>query len=164
MKVKRSEVAQSCPTLCDSMDCNLSGSSVHGIFQAIALEWIAISFSSGSSRPRDWTQVSPLWTDALPSEPPGKSLACEMSVIVRSFEHSLALPFFGTGVKTDLFQSCGHCWFFQICWHIEFALGLHRCKCGLICVKVYCIGCVLSLDLAVSCLADLEQCTVKAVS
>ena len=58
MKVKRSEVAQSCPTLCDSMDCNLSGSSVHGIFQAVALEWIAISFSRGSSRPRDRTQVS----------------------------------------------------------------------------------------------------------
>ena len=37
------------------MNCNLSGSSVHGIFQAIVLEWTAISFSSGSSRPRDWT-------------------------------------------------------------------------------------------------------------
>ena len=46
-------------------------------------------------------------------------LACEMSAIVRSFEHSLALPFFGIGMKTDLFQSCGHCWVFQICWHIE---------------------------------------------
>ena len=46
-------------------------------------------------------------------------LACEMSAIVRSFEHSLALPFFGIGIKTDLFQSCGHCWVFQICWHIE---------------------------------------------
>ena len=33
--------------------------------------------------------------------------------------HSLALPFFGIGMKTDLFQSCGHCWVFQICWHIE---------------------------------------------
>jgi len=33
--------------------------------------------------------------------------------------HSLALPFFGTGMKTDLFQSCGHCWVFQICWHID---------------------------------------------
>ena len=42
-----------------------------------------------------------------------------MSAIVRSFEHSLALPFFGIGMKTDLFQSCGHCWVFQICWHIE---------------------------------------------
>ena len=38
--------------------CSLPGSSVHGIFQAIVLEWIAISFSSGSSRPRDGTQVS----------------------------------------------------------------------------------------------------------
>ena len=35
------------------------------------------------------------------------------------FEYSLALPFFGIGMKTDLFQSCGHCWVFQICWHIE---------------------------------------------
>ena len=34
------------------------------------------------------------------------------------FEHSLALPFFGIGMKTDLFQSCGHLWVFQICWHI----------------------------------------------
>ena len=40
------------------MDCSLPGSSVHGIFQARVLEWIAISFSRGSSRPRDWTRVS----------------------------------------------------------------------------------------------------------
>ena len=53
-----SEVAQSCPTLCDPMDCSLPGSSVHGIFQARVLEWGAISFSRGSSQPRDWTQVS----------------------------------------------------------------------------------------------------------
>ena len=53
-----SEVAQSCPTLCVPMDCSLPGSSVHGIFQAIILEWIAISFSRGSSQPRDQTRVS----------------------------------------------------------------------------------------------------------
>ena len=53
-----SEVAQSCQTLRDPMDCSLPGSSVHGIFQAIVLEWIAISFSRGSSQPRDRTQVS----------------------------------------------------------------------------------------------------------
>ena len=47
-------------------------------------------------------------------------LACDMSAIVRQCEHSLALPFFGIGTKTDLFQSCGgHCWVFQICSHIE---------------------------------------------
>ena len=56
--MKWSEVTQSWPTLYDPMDCSLPGSSVHGIFQAIVLEWIAISFSRGSSRPRDWTRVS----------------------------------------------------------------------------------------------------------
>ena len=53
-----SEVTQSCPTLCDPMGCSLPGSSVHRIFQAIVLEWIAISFSRGSSQPRDRTWVS----------------------------------------------------------------------------------------------------------
>ena len=46
-------------------------------------------------------------------------LAWEMSAIVPEFEHSLALPFFGIGIKTYLFQSCGYWWVFQICWHIE---------------------------------------------
>ena len=46
-------------------------------------------------------------------------LVCEMSAIVWQFEYSLALPFFGIGMKTDLFQSCGHCWVFQICWRVE---------------------------------------------
>ena len=40
------------------MDCSLPGSSIHGIFQARILEWVSISFSRRSSRPRDWTQVS----------------------------------------------------------------------------------------------------------
>ena len=52
------EIAQSCPTLCDPIDCRLPGSSVHGIFQARILKWVAISFSSRSSWPRDWTWVS----------------------------------------------------------------------------------------------------------
>ena len=43
-----SEVAQSCPTLSDPMDCSLPGSSVHGIFQARVLEWVAIAFSEKS--------------------------------------------------------------------------------------------------------------------
>ena len=50
--------AQSCPTLCDPVDCSPPGSSVHGILQARILEWVAISFSMGSSQPRDWTRVS----------------------------------------------------------------------------------------------------------
>ena len=47
------EVAQSCPTLSHPMDCSLLGSSVRGIFQASILEWVAISFSRGSSQPKD---------------------------------------------------------------------------------------------------------------
>ena len=45
-------------TLCERMDCSLPGSSVHGILQPRILEWVAISFSRGSSRPKDWTQFS----------------------------------------------------------------------------------------------------------
>ena len=52
------EVAQSCLTLCDPVDCSPPGSSIHGILQARILEWVAISSSRGSSWPRDQTQVS----------------------------------------------------------------------------------------------------------
>ena len=52
-------ITHSCPTLFNAMDCSLPGSSVHGILQASILEWIAISFSRGSSRPRDRSRVSP---------------------------------------------------------------------------------------------------------
>ena len=45
-------LSQSCPTLCNPMDCSLPGSSVHGILQARMLEWVAMPFSKGSSPPR----------------------------------------------------------------------------------------------------------------
>ena len=51
-------VAQLCSTLCDPMDCSPPGSSVHGILQTRILEWVAIPFSQGSSRPRNWKRVS----------------------------------------------------------------------------------------------------------
>ena len=51
-------VTQSCPTLCDHLDCSPPGSSVHRILQARILEWVAILFSRGSSQPKDRTQVS----------------------------------------------------------------------------------------------------------
>ena len=55
VKESESEVAQSCPTLCDPLDRNLPGS---WIFQARILEWAPVSFSRGSSQPRDRPQVS----------------------------------------------------------------------------------------------------------
>ena len=51
-------VTQLCLTLCDPMDCSPPGSSVHGIFQARILEWVATHSSRGSSWPRNWTRVS----------------------------------------------------------------------------------------------------------
>ena len=60
----------SCVRLCDPMDCSLSGSSIHGIFQGRVLEWIAISFS------RD---LPTLQADSLLSEPPGKPVTSLMT-------------------------------------------------------------------------------------
>ena len=66
----------SCPTFCDPMDCSLLGSSVHGILQARILEWVVISFSRGSSQPRDQTRVpcvsciaGGFFTRVLPGKP-----------------------------------------------------------------------------------------------
>ena len=70
-----SEVTQSCPTLCDPMDCSLSDSSVHGIFQARVLEWIAISFSRGIFPTQESNPgLLHCGQTLLPSEPPGKPL------------------------------------------------------------------------------------------
>ena len=57
---------------CNPMGCSPPGSSVHGIIQARILEWVAISSSRRSFRPRDGTQVSCMQADSVPSEPPGK--------------------------------------------------------------------------------------------
>ena len=57
-RTNESEIAQSCLTLCNPMDCSLPGSSIHRILQARVLKWVAISFSRGSFQHRDWTCVS----------------------------------------------------------------------------------------------------------
>jgi len=78
-------VAQLCPTLGDPRDCSPPASSLHGIFQARTLEWVAISFSRGSSPPRDWTCVSCLAGRFFTTEPPG--------VMIESTKASLWLPY-----------------------------------------------------------------------
>ena len=68
--------SQSCPTLCNPMDCSPPGSSAYGIFQAIILEWVAITYSGGSSSFRDQNWVSLSLTLAgrfFTTEPLGKS-------------------------------------------------------------------------------------------
>ena len=69
--------SESCLTLCDPMDCNPSGSSVHGIAQARILEWVAISSSRGSSWPRSQIHISSIsytGRQIFTTEPPGKPL------------------------------------------------------------------------------------------
>ena len=67
-------VAQSCPTVCDPMDCSPPGSSVHGILQARILEWVAIPFSRGSSQLRDQAWIFGIAGRLLTTEPPENSL------------------------------------------------------------------------------------------
>ena len=82
------------------------------IWSLVPLPFLKPAWTSGSSRfTYCWSLAWRILSITL--------LACEMSAIVWQFERSLALPFFGIGMKTDLFESCGHCWVFQICWHME---------------------------------------------
>ena len=77
--------AQLSPTWCDPMDCSLPGSSIHRILQVRILEWIAISFSRGSSWPRDWTHVfaSPALAGGLfTTGSPGKPLFGEQLMVI----------------------------------------------------------------------------------
>ena len=70
--LKQSEVAQSCPTLCNPMESSLSVSCIHRIFQARMLEWVAISFSRASSWPRDQTCTSFKVDRFFTTDPSGK--------------------------------------------------------------------------------------------
>ena len=65
-------VCQLCLTPFDPMDCSQLGSSIHGILQARKLEWLAVPFFRGSSRPRDWLQASHIAGRFFTAEPPGK--------------------------------------------------------------------------------------------
>ena len=69
----RTKSLQSFLTLCDPVDCSPPGSSVHGILQARILEWVAMLFSRGSSRPRDQTGVSCIASRFFTAEPPGET-------------------------------------------------------------------------------------------
>ena len=88
----------------DSMDVSL------GELQGLVMDreaWRAVIHGVAKSRTRlsDWTGLN--------------LLVCEMSTIFQYFEHSLALSFFGIGMNTDLSQSSGNCWVFQIHCHID---------------------------------------------
>ena len=72
------------PTLWDSMDCSPPGSSVHGVLQAGVLEWVPISFSRGSSRPRDWTCVSCTGKQILYSWATREALSLAITIFLKA--------------------------------------------------------------------------------
>ena len=75
MKVKsESEVAQSCPTLCDPMDLSPPGSSVHGIFQARVLEWGTVAFSVAAAAAANSLQLCLTLWDPIDGSPPGSPI------------------------------------------------------------------------------------------
>ena len=85
---------------------------VLAIWSLVPLLFINSAWTSGSSRfMYSWSLAWRVLSIIL--------LSCKMIALVQYFEHSLAVPFFGIGMKIDLFQSYGHCWVFQIYWHIE---------------------------------------------
>ena len=96
---------QSCPALCNSMDCSLPGSLVHGIFLARILEWAAISFPGGSSWLRDQTRVSFLLYSAgrfFTAEAPGKSTFSSLNECFIAYEQGLWSQSWNTGGCIDL--------------------------------------------------------------
>ena len=100
--------SQSCPTLCDPMDCSPPGSSVHGIFQARVLEWVAIPFSRGSSQPRVQTQVSCITGRLFTAQPSGFSYIT--SVLVCSLERPLPPQYLLSSLipKDNIIKCVGH--------------------------------------------------------
>ena len=100
-------IAKSCPTLWDAMACSSPGSTVHVISQARILEWVAISFSRGSSQPRDGTSIygiSCLAVGLFTTEPSGKLMYL---CIFCNWEKQK------TKNKKQTFKSCT-CWFLYL--------------------------------------------------
>ena len=105
----RAQLLQWCPTLCNPTDCSPPGPSVHGIFPAKILEWVAISSSRGSPQPRDWTLISCVSCTAggfFTTEPMGKhpSLLC-----VKKFQ-SMDCQWKRQGPLPLFILCCGRCW------------------------------------------------------
>ena len=84
-------VTKSYPTLCNPMDCSPPGSSVHEISQARILERVAISFSRGSSQPRNRTHISCLAGRFFTTEPPGRQLEGSCAVSCKWFSFYMCL-------------------------------------------------------------------------
>ena len=104
-------IIKSHPTLCDPRDCSSRGSSVHGISQARIPEWVAISFSRGSSWPRDRICISCLASKFFTTEPPVKPWPT-LDHRAKNWESQ----------KTARSKTC-----IQLCYFISYFIPLHTC-------------------------------------
>ena len=152
MKVKsESEVAQSCPTLHDPMDCSLPGSSVHGIFQARVLEWGAIAFSDSLSHsvvflyffaliPEEGFLISPCYSLELCIQM-GISFLCSFAFLFPSF-HSYLWLLKLTKIKnsapqlnqhtssTDVYWPAFSCCMWLVATALDSLVREHCCHCS----------------------------------
>ena len=130
-------VAQLCLTLWNPMDCSSPGSSVHGIFQARILEWVAISLSMGSSWPRDWTWVSCIagrlyhlshhGSPLMYKIPLNSSPGCTAAYFSRlglgsSKQFSISHP----GYTLPLLQTYCYCYIVTVCLHKQMSFWWER--------------------------------------
>ena len=119
-KLKHAKSLLLCLTLCEPMGCSLPASSVHGILQAIILEWVAISFSRESSWHRDWTLVSYIEGGFLTTEPPRRPLK-----IIREMQIKAMVKYHLTPIRMAIIKisannlysrEYGEKWIFLNCW------------------------------------------------
>ena len=106
----RAQSLQSCPTLCDPMDCSPPGSSVHGILQVRILEWVAMPSSRGSSQPRDRTYISYISCIAgrfFTAEPPGKPTA-SLFMWKKRKESGFFFPLWNKNIPLGSYQKHQH--------------------------------------------------------
>ena len=117
-----SEIAQSCLTLCDPMDCSLSGSSVHGIFQARVLEWIAISFSRGSSQPRNRIRVSRIAGRCFTVWVPPQKIPIRERIL-RRWQSTRRLSSYRDNSYTIITYLMEQFWNSGVCWRLATSRG-----------------------------------------
>ena len=146
-------VAQSCATLCDPMDYSPPGSSVHGIFQAEILEWVAVSSSSGSFQPKDRTHVScasciagGLFTTKAHEKPSFLVITCDLFETMKNNIWSPSISFANFMYR------------FSFCPFLIIYLWIGLAPCHEVCVCV-CVCVCLSVCLCVFLLMCLCVCT-----
>ena len=129
-------VTQSCLTLCDPMDCSPPGFSVHETLQARILEWVAISFSRGSSQPRDQIQVSciagryfAIWATRETLAPDSFFVFCCLRRCLSRYKHcSKGFQVPGPSLSHCYLPWCQDCWWCHISLKPSFVFSMNSFK------------------------------------